>query len=179
MYPSIRTYIYSCKRSCMWRSGTSRYESKMFQTQTSLSKPRERPWRLSDSWEHIIDRRERRRHSHAPFARKTSDCIHRKFEACVRESEDSNFTFGIYTYAHTCILVGCTIKPGILEQKISRSEPIIRTKTHSGSSDETLWCLAITVALVPLDHCYPCNHSVSISFFEGCADDDSFYCFKK
>ena len=25
----------------------------------------ERPWRLSGSWEHIADRRERRRHSHA------------------------------------------------------------------------------------------------------------------
>jgi len=24
-----------------------------------------RPWRLSDSWEHIVERRERRRHSHA------------------------------------------------------------------------------------------------------------------
>jgi len=26
---------------------------------------KEKPWRLSDSWEHIVDRRERRRHSHA------------------------------------------------------------------------------------------------------------------
>jgi len=38
MHPSIRTYIYSCKRLCMWRSGTSWYVTKMFQTQTSMSK---------------------------------------------------------------------------------------------------------------------------------------------
>jgi len=26
---------------------------------------RERPWGLSDSWEHVLERRERRRHLHA------------------------------------------------------------------------------------------------------------------
>jgi len=34
------------------------------QHEQTLDVVRERPWHLSDSWEHIVDRRERRRHLH-------------------------------------------------------------------------------------------------------------------
>ena len=37
--PSIRTYMYSWKRLCMWRSGTSWYVNKNFPTQTTMRKP--------------------------------------------------------------------------------------------------------------------------------------------
>ena len=39
MYPSIRTYIYSFKRSCMWMSRISWYVTNMFQTRTNMNKP--------------------------------------------------------------------------------------------------------------------------------------------
>jgi len=66
IHPNKRTYIYSCKRSCMWRSGTSWYVTKMSQTQTSMNKtPTLHHTVTSDSWEHNVDRKKGRRHSHA------------------------------------------------------------------------------------------------------------------
>jgi len=94
MYPSIRTYIYSCKGlmyvevwNIMVLNPNVPDLNKHEQTPVLV---RERPCRGLDSWEHIIERRTRHIHSH------THTDIDTHTHMCMQTD-----TWHSYTHTHT------------------------------------------------------------------------------
>jgi len=78
MHPSIRTYIYLYKRSCMEISNNmvcDQHVPDPNKHEHTLDVVGERPWRLSGSWEHVLGRSKRRRHTQAPVKKTTSQNV--------------------------------------------------------------------------------------------------------
>jgi len=100
------------------------------QHERTLDVVRERPWRLSFSWEHIVDRRERRRHSHARTDADTHTHMcthtdmafahahaHTQTHARTRRHTCTHARTHVYTHAHT--------------PRQTRTHTHARTQTHT------------------------------------------------